>query len=511
MEKKDLIKVENAAIRAAGSRMAKMFQPMGEHEGDKEARCAFYEGFQEGAAFYRLLISRIDDEFANLIEGARLDSGPEEDTHSIMEMCLKNGIPVITTVQKAPGKKETEKLHKDLKNYIATVPLDMSPEEAKKFFEEHTTESEPEEPKNDEPSVTETMEDCIKATPEQCQACDSNEDCPRSCADIENKDAPETECNEHPIEDTPIWMRPMEKIAKSLENLGVKYTREGDDEIHYLRFKRDGKQFTVYFEKQSDGHYKTVLSDLDDKGGQLLWEGIVTGSLGLFVLERKIAELAKDGDKDRHAGVVITAVQGDGKTNQKTVIEPCGESVSVDESLAKLKELSGVDEPVLKEGEIGVLNTDGWVSSQKAIEMTVGNFVIMAKNLDIDDGLGGIAVSDEHPEYGRYYTWDAAVRVAGKIKGWHLPTAEEAVAMNNEAHKDPNPVIFPRTGYLLADHTHNKFMESDLVFWTATDLSGILETPPVHGVARSLCVSDDRARATGKRTLFSVKLFKDKE
>ena len=293
MEKKDLIKVENAAIRAAGSRMAKMFQPMGEHEDDKEARRAFYEGFQEGAAFYRLLISRIDDEFANLIEGARLDSGDEEDTHSVMEMCMKNGIPVITTVQKAPGKKEAEKLREDVNNYIATVPLDMSPEEAKKFAEEHTTENEPEEPKKDEPSVTETMEDCIKATPEHCQACDSNADCPRSCADIENKDAPETECDEHPIEDNPMWMRPMEKIAKTLENLGVKFTREGDDEIHYLRFKKDGKQFTVYFEKRSDGRYKAVLSDLDDKGGQLLWEGIVTGSLGLIVLERKIAELAK--------------------------------------------------------------------------------------------------------------------------------------------------------------------------------------------------------------------------
>lgn len=185
MEKKDLIKVENAAIRAAGSRMAKIFQPMGEHEGDKEARRAFYEGFQEGAAFYRLLISRIDNEFANLIEGARLDSGPEEDTHSVMEMCLKNGIPVITAVQKAPGKKETEKLREAVKNYIATVPLDMSPDEAKKFAEEHTAESEPEEPKKDDSSVSETMEDCIKATPEQCQACDSNAECPRSCANIE--------------------------------------------------------------------------------------------------------------------------------------------------------------------------------------------------------------------------------------------------------------------------------------------------------------------------------------
>lgn len=259
---------------------------------------------------------------------------------------------------------------------------------------------------------------------------------------------------------------------------------EGRYRHGFVRGFEEGISFMLGFQKHENQMYRSLTGKVD---------------------------LAKDGDKDRHAGVVITAVQGDGKTNQKTVIEPCGESVSVDESLAKLKELSGVDEPVLKEGEIGVLNTDGWVSSQKAIEMAVGNFVIMAKNLDIDDGLGGIAVSDEHPEYGRYYTWDAAVRVAGKIKGWHLPTAEEAIAMNNEANKDPNPVIFPRTGYLLAGPTHNKFMESDLVFWTATDLSGILETPPLHGVARSLCVSEVRARATGKSTLFSVKLFKDKE
>lgn len=129
MEKKDSIKVENAAIRAAGSRMANMFQPripMGpwEHEGSKEARRAFYEGFQEGAEFYRLLISHIDDEFANLIEGVRIDSGSQEDTNSVMEMCMKNGIPVITAVQKVPGKNKREKMYKDLKNFIATVPLD---------------------------------------------------------------------------------------------------------------------------------------------------------------------------------------------------------------------------------------------------------------------------------------------------------------------------------------------------------------------------------------------------
>ena len=316
MEKKDLIKVENAAIRAAGSRMAKMFQPMGEHEDDKEARRAFYEGFQEGAAFYRLLISRIDDEFANLIEGVRLDSGPEEDTHSVMEMCLKNGIPVITTVQKAPGKKETEKLREDVKNYIATVPLDMSPEEAKKFAEEHTTESEHEEPKNDEPSVSETMEACIKATPEQCRTCDSNAECPRSCANIEKnstqhklfakklefpieqaKAEPEEKVEEPKSETTqldpegyPLWKRPMDKIEKVLENFGVKFERQGDENILYLRFKKGDVEYTIYFEKQEDGNYKVVFSDRDAHGGKVLCDGVIADSLALMAFEHSLAK-----------------------------------------------------------------------------------------------------------------------------------------------------------------------------------------------------------------------------
>ena len=319
MEKKELRKVENAAIRATGARMAKMFQPMGEHEGDKEARRAFYEGFQEGAAFYRLLISRIDDEFANLIEDARLDSGPEEDTHSVMEMCMKNGIPVITTVQKAPGKKETEKLREDIKNYIATVPLDMSPEEAKKFAEEHTTESDPEEQKKDEPSVSETMEACIKATPERCRACDSNADCPHSCANIEKireqqkmfakkleftieqaKAEPEKKVEEPKSEATqldpegyPLWKHPIDKIEKVLENLNVKFERQGDENILYLRFFRGDVEYTIYFEKQEDGNYKVVFSDRDEHGGKVLCDGIIDDSLTLMALEGSITEHVK--------------------------------------------------------------------------------------------------------------------------------------------------------------------------------------------------------------------------
>jgi hypothetical protein len=283
MEKKDLIKVENAAIRAAGSRMAKMFQPMGEHEDDKEARLAFYEGFQEGAAFYRLLISRIDDEFANLIEGARLDSGPEEDTHSVMEMCLKNGIPVITTVQKAPGKKEAEKLHEDVKNYIATVPLDMSPDEAKKFAEEHTTESEPEEPSKDDSAVPETMAEPEKRVVKKF-------DIPVIEKEAEE---PKSETTQLDPEGYPLWKHPIDKIEKVLENLDVKFGRQGDENILYLRFIRGDVEYTIYFQKEDDGNYKVVFSDRDAHGGKVLCEGVITDSMTLMALERSITEHIK--------------------------------------------------------------------------------------------------------------------------------------------------------------------------------------------------------------------------
>jgi hypothetical protein len=280
MEKKDLIKVENAAIRAAGSRMAKMFQPMGEHEGEKEARRAFYEGFQEGAAFYRLLISRIDDEFANLIEGARLDSGPEEDTHSVMEMCLKNGIPVITTVQKAPGKKEAEKLHEDVKNYIATVPLDMSPDEAKKFAEEHTTESEPEEPSKDDSAVPETMAEPEKRVVKKF-------DIPVIEKEAEE---PKSETTQLDPEGYPLWKHPMDKIEKVLENFGVKFERQGDENILYLRFKKGDVEYTIYFEKQEDGNYKVVFSDRDEHGGKVLCDGVIADSMALMAFEHSLAK-----------------------------------------------------------------------------------------------------------------------------------------------------------------------------------------------------------------------------
>lgn len=62
-------------------------------------------------------------------------------------------------------------------------------------------------------------------------------------------------------------------------------------------------------------------------------------------------------------------------------------------------------------------------------EVTIGTQTWMSVNLDIDDGLGGIYAYDDNEAnvatYGRLYTWDAAVRVAASIDGWHLPSDAE--------------------------------------------------------------------------------------
>ena len=58
-----------------------------------------------------------------------------------------------------------------------------------------------------------------------------------------------------------------------------------------------------------------------------------------------------------------------------------------------------------------------------------GSQTWMSKNLAVDDGQGGIYTQTVN--YGQgdvveyYYTWDAAVRVAESIEGWHLPSYNE--------------------------------------------------------------------------------------
>ena len=64
-------------------------------------------------------------------------------------------------------------------------------------------------------------------------------------------------------------------------------------------------------------------------------------------------------------------------------------------------------------------------------EVTIGNYTWTTKNLDIDDGQGGVYirhnVTANGVNYGTqyYYTLAAAQRIANNIPGWHLPDENE--------------------------------------------------------------------------------------
>lgn len=59
-------------------------------------------------------------------------------------------------------------------------------------------------------------------------------------------------------------------------------------------------------------------------------------------------------------------------------------------------------------------------------EVQIGTQIWKSKNLAIDDGQGGILTRTVNYGQGNvieyYYTWDAAVRIAASIPGWHLPS-----------------------------------------------------------------------------------------
>ena len=76
-------------------------------------------------------------------------------------------------------------------------------------------------------------------------------------------------------------------------DFGVKFERQGDENILYLRFKKGDVEYTIYFEKQEDGNYKVVFSDRDAHGGKVLCEGVIDDSLTLMALEGSIIEHVK--------------------------------------------------------------------------------------------------------------------------------------------------------------------------------------------------------------------------
>jgi uncharacterized protein (TIGR02145 family) len=115
----------------------------------------------------------------------------------------------------------------------------------------------------------------------------------------------------------------------------------------------------------------------------------------------------------------------------------------------------------------------------------IGDQVWMAENLAIDDGGDGIYYNEKHRQY--YYTWDAAMRVAESIPGWHLPAAEEwnaaaeacgAEVVDNDYKDDPYMRDYDNTKKLydslrvlpVGDYYGGSFYNvgSFAYFWSAT-------------------------------------------
>lgn len=85
------------------------------------------------------------------------------------------------------------------------------------------------------------------------------------------------------------------------------------------------------------------------------------------------------------------------------------------------KQLLGkLSEKVTKDNDFMVLASE---FGNFAESVKIGDQEWTTVNLRLDDGEEGIYVERYTGE--TYYTWDAAMRVAGKIPGWHLPTREE--------------------------------------------------------------------------------------
>lgn len=159
--------------------------------------------------------------------------------------------------------------------------------------------------------------------------------------------------------------------------------------------------------------------------------------------------------------------------------------------------------------------------------VTIGSQTWMSKNLTINDGLGGIYT--QVVDYGQgevieyYYTWEAAIRIASTIEGWHLPSIAEWNTLFNTVGGDIigshlksrygwssgnglntyNFNVFPAgRWYSTSSVFFEKFKKA--YFWTSnssteTDATGIVFTTD-SSVSSSVLIKADG---------FSVRLIKD--
>ena len=118
--------------------------------------------------------------------------------------------------------------------------------------------------------------------------------------------------------------------------------------------------------------------------------------------------------------------------------------------------------------------------------VTIGGQTWMQENLAVSDGGEGITCNPDNRQY--YYTWDAAMRIAEAIPGWHLPSAEEwnaaaeacgAAVVDNDYKDNPYMCDYEGTEKLydtlrvlpVGDYYAGSFdsVGSYAYFWSATE------------------------------------------
>ena len=152
--------------------------------------------------------------------------------------------------------------------------------------------------------------------------------------------------------------------------------------------------------------------------------------------------------------------------------------------------------------------------------VTIGGQTWMAANLAIDDGKAGIHYNPENKQY--YYTWDAAMRIAEAIPGWHLPSAEEwntaavacgAMVKDNKWKNDPSmrdytgtESMYKKLGVLPAGYYYGSFpnVGSFAYVWSATEYGSTGAYYRYFDTSGTMNQSSD---STGYG--FSVRLVKD--
>jgi len=88
------------------------------------------------------------------------------------------------------------------------------------------------------------------------------------------------------------------------------------------------------------------------------------------------------------------------------------------------------DIAVISMGEDTIwMKPSDYACEQVFTEVTIGTQVWALENLHCDDGGGGIYSYNNNTAnsdiYGFLYTWDAAMRVAATVDGWHIPSQSE--------------------------------------------------------------------------------------